>query len=297
MFITKNIKCCTDRNSIFNYSINLQKSVNEIKYSNNMNQELPINKPQYYNEYSQDNKMSYNYNNIIDSKNEELLLNSNYYYLYMNKCKDYQKNFGLFLNNNNNKNNSISKNSNKNMNVSNSRENSNSKNSLNLSEKNKNNINTNFALNNNEGNIILRNIGNNFNDNSNEEKIDLKINDMINMPTNRIIDLDSNEDKSNKNTENDKKNSKIMDRIKRARAKSSDNNAHNNLKSENILMKAKLLEKFIGNIYSHEKKINNNEELISSNNYANDKQSTENPIENIQLIKNKKKKIIVPFEE
>ena len=62
MFFTKNIKCCTDRNSLYNYSINLKNSLNEMKTANNnenMNQELPINKPQYYNDYNQDNKMRY----------------------------------------------------------------------------------------------------------------------------------------------------------------------------------------------------------------------------------------------
>ena len=277
MFFTKNIKCCTDRNSLFNYSINLKHSLNEMKTANNenMNQELPINKPQYYNDYNQD--INYNYNNIMDSNYEDIQLNSNIFKSYNKKIKDSQNNSGISKNShNNNRNNSITKNSNRAMIDCNSKNNSNSRITFVL-EKNKNNIDDNFPLNNNEPNNILRNKNNNFNNNLDEEKSELKRENINNLTTNTNIDLGQREDKQN-NIEKDKKKTKIMDRINRARAKSSDIKSQKALKSENILMKVKILEKFIGNIKSHENLSNNdiNEQndkdfLIISDKYDNAK--------------------------
>ena len=94
-----------------------------------------------------------------------------------------------------------------------------------------------------------------------------------------------------------------MNRINKGMARSSDNREQNYLKSQNILMKAKLLEKVVGNIKTPEIMENN----YISNNTKNDKiiidifrnnELNNNIEDNIPVIANKKKKRnISPFEE
>ena len=93
--------------------------------------------------------------------------------------------------------------------------------------------------------------------------------------------------------------SKIMDRINKCRARSCDNKSQKDTKSQNILMKAKLLEKVLGNMQEHVDSNNNfirnnsKKEIIKYNN-----ESLNNQVENIPLNKNKKKKKnIIPFKE
>ena len=93
--------------------------------------------------------------------------------------------------------------------------------------------------------------------------------------------------------------SKIMDRINKGRARSCDNKNQKDTQSQNILMKAKLLEKVLGNMKEHVDSnniyVNNNskKEIIKYNN-----ESSKSQVENIPLNKNKKKKKnIIPFKE
>ena len=101
-------------------------------------------------------------------------------------------------------------------------------------------------------------------------------------------------------TNDDKKRSKIMDRINRGRARSSDNKNQKDTKSQNILMKAKLLGKVLGNMKQHSQSNYN----FTSNNYNKNEiinyndDSSKYQVENIPLNKNKKKKKnIIPFKE
>ena len=96
---------------------------------------------------------------------------------------------------------------------------------------------------------------------------------------------------------------KLMDRINRGRARSSDNKKKNDLKSNDILMKAKLLEKVLGNIKTPEIMENNyisnntkNKNIIintSQNNESNNYIEDNKPVITIK----KKKRNISPFEE
>lgn len=87
-----------------------------------------------------------------------------------------------------------------------------------------------------------------------------------------------------------------MDKIRRGRARSSDNKEQKDLKSQNILMKAKILEKVLGNIKSPENSGNNYRSNSHKNIEYNDNDkndniiSKKNIVNNIPLVKNKKKK-------
>lgn len=100
-------------------------------------------------------------------------------------------------------------------------------------------------------------------------------------------------------TRGEKIRSKIMERIKKVRAKSSDNKNQKDTKSKNILMKAQLLEKVLGNMKKPED-INNNYTTNQNTNEKNQiigNDSVENQSENIPLVKKKKmKKNLIPFE-
>ena len=100
-------------------------------------------------------------------------------------------------------------------------------------------------------------------------------------------------------TRGEKIRSKIMERIKKVRAKSSDNKNQKDTKSKNILMKAQLLEKVLGNMKKTED-INNNYTKNQNTNEKNQiigNDSVENQSENIPLVKKKKmKKNLIPFE-
>ena len=87
-----------------------------------------------------------------------------------------------------------------------------------------------------------------------------------------------------------------MDRINKGRARSSDNKKQNDTKSQDILKKAKLLEKFLGNIKKPEdsNSTNQNKEKIQTDAFS----SNQSPIENIAVVnKKKKKKNNIPFKE
>ena len=92
-----------------------------------------------------------------------------------------------------------------------------------------------------------------------------------------------------------------MDRINRGRARSSDNRNQQDIKSQNILIKAKLSEKVLGNMKEHTESNNNfTSNKINKNEiikYNND-ESSKYQVENILINKNKKKKKnLIPFKE
>lgn len=107
-------------------------------------------------------------------------------------------------------------------------------------------------------------------------------------------------DKSEIYTTGEKIRSKIMERINRGRAKSSDNKSQNDTKSQNILMKAKLLEKVLGNMKKPEDLNNNyitNQRNINENIQNESNLSIQNQLEKIPLVKKKKmEKKIISFE-
>ena len=92
---------------------------------------------------------------------------------------------------------------------------------------------------------------------------------------------------------------KLMDRLNKARARSCDKKDTNDTKSQNILIKAKLLEKVLGNMKTPEdfkdnKNISTNRDLekesIKINTYRDHSA-------NIHVVKKKKKKNMIPFNE
>ena len=107
-------------------------------------------------------------------------------------------------------------------------------------------------------------------------------------------------DKSEIYTTGEKIRSKIMERINRGRAKSSDNKSQNDTKSQNILMKAKLLEKVLGNMKKPEDLNNNyitNQRNINENIQNESNLSIQTQLEKIPLVKKKKmEKKIISFE-
>ena len=107
-------------------------------------------------------------------------------------------------------------------------------------------------------------------------------------------------DKSEIYTTGEKIRSKIMERINRGRAKFSDNKSQNDTKSQNILMKAKLLEKVLGNMKKPEDLNNNyitNQRNINENIQNESNLSIQNQLEKIPLVKKKKmEKKIISFE-
>ena len=101
----------------------------------------------------------------------------------------------------------------------------------------------------------------------------------------------------------DKIRSRIMDRINKARARSTDSKPQKDTKSQNILMKAKLLEKVLGNMKTpedlHNKNIDTNHDIekesIRNNIYDNN--SLREHSEDIVVVKKKKKKKnMIPFD-
>ena len=309
------IRSCLDDNNPNPNSTSFHKSLNEfnIKDNNpNIGNDLPINKNQYYNEGYNDQDIKYHYKKENDGTPNYISNELNNY----NNSNEFNQQ-DLF---NLNKNENLSNNIDNNISLEQIINRKNDSNIINIEE---------------EANLILRNKGNNNNRNINSDKDEISNSNNSNYlykqeeKNNKYFDLkeDVNKEKKEDNKDNemekkfeDKKeneikdnnevytigkkiNSKIMNRINKGRAKSSDNREQKDLKSQNILMKAKLLEKVLGNMKSPETMENN---YISNNNknekiiidgFENNEPS--NDIEdNIPVITNKKKKRnISPFEE
>lgn len=137
-----------------------------------------------------------------------------------------------------------------------------------------------------------------FSNNNNEEE---KKEQNISQEENKKIIKDQAEnsdiDRNKKEvyTAKEKIRTKIMDRIKKGRASSCDKKNENDTKSQNILMKAKLLEKVLGNMKSPEDfnncSMNNNNRNVSAD------RGSLNQKENIPVVKKKKKKKNnIPFD-
>ena len=162
-----------------------------------------------------------------------------------------------------------------------------------VSGENFNIINNNFIQNNNNNNnIIINNIPsqaqNEFEIKNFSDKLDFDISPLKNnKEQNKKDSLDENlnnldsieeNDLNNKNSDSlkfeqiaerleDKKRGKVMDRIVKGRAKLNENNKNkNDLKSSNIMEKAKIYEKVLGNSKKTEESHENNENINNINN-------------------------------
>ena len=103
-------------------------------------------------------------------------------------------------------------------------------------------------------------------------------------------------------TKGEKIRNKLTERLKRARAKSSKNKKQTELKNKNILMKAQLLEKVLGNIKKPEdfesNYISNANNNINIQTGVSDKRDDQDQIDNsIPIVNKKKKKKSNLFEE
>ena len=324
------IKSCIDGNNPNPESISFHRSLNEFNiknslYNNNKDiQDILINKPQYYGEsYKSNNDELYNYSNLINKNKEEVYKN------YSNNNNSF-KQYDSITNNNNSQNNKVFDISNKeNIDYQMNSNNNNLFEQINNNENEKfiaNILEENPLLRNKEGkNKILLNNENIFDIHSNKEEQKNSFNiineeeqknskSYSNDENNNIVyeekETQKEKEKENNNenkiddvyTKGEKIRNKLTERLKRARAKSSENKKQTDLKSKNILMKAQLLEKVLGNIKKPEdfesNYISNANNNINIQTGVSDKRDDQDQIDNnIPIVNKKKKKKSNLFEE
>ena len=302
-------------NNIYNNNYNRQLNNNVIENNKNNNiddnnyiQPLNNNTTKGKTEFINNNNNGVDYNNNINNK---------IIYDYNNNNDFINNNDNNLINNNNQSNN---KNENENEDVKEGVKEDKNEEKNNENEKNNSQQNNLFeetpALRNNGGinnnNYSSKQIGSvdkeEIEESQNQEIHKIIIENEKNETNNSKINGEKiNEElpknKSQKEIYNDgeKIRSKLMDRINRGRARSSDNKKKNDIKSNDILMKAKLLEKVLGNIKKPEdlNDGNFNTQITKKENNNNDAfESNQKQLENIPVVnQKKKKKNNIPFKE